>query len=146
MKRHPTLAHLSRDHHEALILAQLLKKNAAVYRGMPTTPDTKWKYALDFYQRELRPHFQQEEEMMQLLAGLDSSLDIKIEEIKSEHVLLREMFMSTPSQEGLVDHLDHLGISLDNHIRNEERELFPMIEKVCDEEKMRILEVLLTRG
>ena len=41
MKRHEALAPLSREHHGTLILAQLLKKGAPVYKGLPDTDTGK---------------------------------------------------------------------------------------------------------
>ena len=36
MKRHPSLAPYSSDHHRILVVAQLLKKSSPAYRGLPT--------------------------------------------------------------------------------------------------------------
>ena len=41
MKRHPTLAHLSREHQGALILAKLLQEDAPDYKGLPTDKNGK---------------------------------------------------------------------------------------------------------
>ena len=144
MKRHPTLAHLSRDHHPALILAQLLKRKAAAYKGLPTDTEGKMHYALEFYQGELISHFGQEEKMMGMLAGINPELDEIQKEIRAEHVLLNSLFTGLRKKEDAVTALDELGNSLDKHIRKEERELFPLIEKSCDEQMMSSIEKLFT--
>ena len=143
MKRHPSLAHLSRDHHPALMLAQLLKKDAPVYKGLPQDTVGKIQYAKRFYETELVTHFAQEEKMMALVAGRDASLDEIIKEIQSEHVLLSQLFTNLHEADALLA-MDKLGRTLEKHIRKEERQLFPLIEKNSDEQLMQELEKLLT--
>jgi hypothetical protein len=53
MKRHLSLQPLSREHHEALLLAQLLKKNAPAYKGLPLNEHEKIAYAVTFLKRIL---------------------------------------------------------------------------------------------
>lgn len=143
MKRHPSLAHLSRDHHPALILAQLLKRNAPAYKGMPTDTAGKVAYAKKFYLSELITHFDQEEKMMDMLAGIDPQLDVLIKEIRAEHVQIRQLFSGLEKGD-TIEAMDRLGNTLDQHIRKEERELFPLIEKNCDSVMMESIEKLLT--
>ena len=66
MKRYEAIAPLSRDHHASLILAQLLKKNAPAYAGLPGTVADKAKYAQEQFQHSIQKHFQQEEAMLDL--------------------------------------------------------------------------------
>ena len=133
MKRHESLAPLSREHHGALMLAQLLKKNAPAYKGMPTDVAGKVLYATQFYNTHLIPHFNAEEMLFKKLKGISALLDDGIKEIIGEHSLLRKLFIQINVQEDMVTYLDLLGHSLYNHIRKEERELFPLIEKEVDE-------------
>ena len=133
MKRHEALAPLSREHHGALIMAQLLKRNAPAYKGMPTDLAGKVLYATQFYNTHLIAHFAAEEKVFEKLKGISSLLDDGIKEIIEEHILLRKLFTEIDVQEDLVSYLDVLGHSLDKHIRKEERELFPLIEKEADE-------------
>ena len=67
MKRHESLAPLSREHHAALLLAQLLKKNAAAYKGMPADTPGKILYAAEFYSSHLIAHFDDEEKVFEKL-------------------------------------------------------------------------------
>lgn len=143
MKRHPSLAHLSRDHHPALILAQLLKRNTPAYKGMPTDTAGKIAYAKKFYLAELITHFEQEEKMMDMLGGLNPQLDVLIKEIRAEHVQIRQLFSGLENGDTIIA-MDTLGNALDQHIRKEERELFPLIEKSCDRAMMESIEKLLT--
>ena len=61
MKRHEALAPLSREHHNTLMLAQLLKKDAPVYKGLPANVKDKAVYALQQFEEMIKDHFQQEE-------------------------------------------------------------------------------------
>ena len=66
MKRHEALAPLSREHHEALILAQLLKKGVPAYKGLPTDTAGKISYARQLYADKLRRHFLDEEKILEI--------------------------------------------------------------------------------
>ncbi len=143
MKRHPSLAPLSRQHHPALILSQLLKKNAPAYKGMPTDTEGKMLYATRFYHSDLVPHFADEEKVFEKLNNISPMLDTAIKEIVEEHVLLNKLFKGIPGQPDAVTYLDVLGHTLEKHIRKEDRELFPLIEQLVDEATMISIEHLL---
>lgn len=134
MKRHESLAPLSREHHGALLLARLLQKGAPVYKGLPSDIAGKAAYAIQFYHDELIPHFAAEEKIvLQRIKGISDKLDILSEQIIREHIKLRLLFDRIPDAGQLDDHLDSLGLALEKHIRKEERELFPLIQDTCNE-------------
>jgi len=144
MKRHPSLAHLSRDHHGALLLARLLQNNAPAYKGMPTEPSGKAAYALKFYNDELIKHFASEEAVLKIVTGINGTLDGLIATIFQEHQDLHVSFQSISAHPQPKAHLDELGKALENHVRKEERELFPMIEATCDEPLLEKINQLLS--
>jgi hemerythrin superfamily protein len=146
MKRHPSLAPLSRQHHGALILAQLLKKNAAAYKGMPNDTGGKATYAAGFYHTDLLPHFEAEEKIFEKLKDMDAALDKEIKEIMEEHVLLQKLFEGINDQPDLPAYLDVMGHTLEKHIRREDRILFPLIEQVADEAMLVSIAQLLNQG
>ena len=131
MKRHPSLAPLSREHHPVLMLAQLLKKDGPAYKGMPTEPAEKAAYALNLFHADIKGHFSKEEMLLQKLAGLNTQIDMFATEIMQEHQELASGFVGIASSKDLVNELDVLGRKLEQHIRKEERELFPLIEQYC---------------
>jgi hemerythrin-like domain-containing protein len=144
MKRHSSLVPLSRDHHGALMLAQLIKKDAPAYTGLPTTTEGKAKYALEFYEAHLVKHFAQEEQMLRSVTRTHPSLELPSAEIFSEHKQLHELFalMNTvPDKEAVLNQAGH---ALEAHIRKEERILFPLVEKNCSEEELQQLAALFT--
>lgn len=129
MKRHEALAPLSREHHDGLILAQLLKKNAPPYRGLPTDLPGKLGYAREVFSDVLDKHFIQEEQVLHAISGRNHKIDEMSNEIISEHDNLRRMFKKLGMYGKLEEDLDALGHALETHIRKEERELFPMIQE-----------------
>lgn len=133
MKRHPSLAHLSREHHGALILARLLQHNAPAYKSLPTDTFGKAEYALAFYEKELVKHFEEEEKALALVIGNNEPLDVMVQTILNEHQSLHAQFESIRNNTNLQVHLDALGNALEIHIRKEERELFPLIEETSSE-------------
>ncbi len=144
MKRHLSLVPFSRDHHGALILSRLLQKDAPAYKGLPADIPGKMAYALTFYQEHLLPHFTAEEScIVSHLQGKDTMLDQKLAEMVDEHSRLKEMFQSIPETDTPADWLDKTGRMLENHIRKEERDIFPLIEKIGDEEMLTRISVSL---
>jgi len=134
IKRHNSLQPLSRDHHRGLILAQVLKKSAPAYRGLPTTLEGKKQYSISFYNTELVKHFKLEEEILfPLVNGRNSEIDKLVEQIINEHRQMKRMIIEIQKTAELENKLDEFGRLLEKHIRIEERKLFPKIEKTLTE-------------
>lgn len=145
MKRHASLIPLSHEHHEALILARLLQKTTPPYRGMPTEPAEKAQYALTFFRDKLLTHFVQEESMINLVKGFSPELDLLMEDMVCEHVELRKLFEQLAQETDFLDPINHLGKTLEEHIRKEERQIFPLIQECCDEAVLDDIRVILSQ-
>jgi len=143
MKRHPSLAHLSREHHPALLLAQLLKNDAPAYKGMPVEPAAKAAYALNLFLTDLKDHFKKEERLLQRVKDFNNNIERLAGEIIEEHRELTDDFLTLQSAKNLVNSLDDLGRKLEQHIRKEERVLFPLIEQYCPEAVLAEIEALV---
>lgn len=143
MKRHEALAPLSREHHSTLILAQLLKKGAPVYKGLPDTDEAKAVYAEQQFKENIERHFQDEERVLQKVKNCSEAISSLSMEIINEHRQLAELFLSLNKTTGLADVLDKLGRMLEAHIRKEERVLFPLIQEHCSKEELQQVHVLL---
>lgn len=143
MKRHESIAPLSRDHHGSLILAQLLKKNAPVYRDMPDNEKDKARYAQQQFEGHIKKHFEQEEAIMKLVKGSHTEINTLASEIKREHRELTALFHSLESATDLETVMDTLAIALETHIRKEERILFPLLQQHCSEELLQEIHTLL---
>lgn len=124
MRRSEALALLSRDHHQALFVAQKLRRadaeNAAAERLR----------FLEYWETHGRHHFQLEEEV--LLPAYAMHGDARhplILRVLGDHVQIRAAAVQVARRaEVTPDVLEELGEALSEHVRLEERELFPLIE------------------
>jgi hemerythrin-like domain-containing protein len=133
MKRHEALAPLSREHHSTLILAQLLQKDAPDYKGLPQTTKEKAIYATAFFEKELKTHFEKEEAVFGLVKMVHPEIEKMVNELVAEHRDMSSMFHSLPDTvlQNMTATMNGLGELLNNHIRKEERLLFPLIQQYC---------------
>ncbi len=136
MKRIEALAPLSRDHHGSLILAQLLKKGAPAYKGLPDTVEGKIAYARNLFGHEIKEHFRKEELVLDKATGCHETIGRISEEIKAEHKELAALFLSLDTGSVPEIKMDELGNKLEQHIRKEERVLFPLLQQYCPAELM----------
>jgi hemerythrin-like domain-containing protein len=128
MKRSPELTPLSHDHHQALFVAQRLKRAEDADEGR--------ERFLSFWESHGRAHFAIEEEI--LLPGwleADEAADREsAARLAAEHLAIR--IRARRIERGGIDlsELHELGDLLERHVRFEERELFPLIEAALDAE------------
>jgi iron-sulfur cluster repair protein YtfE (RIC family) len=135
MKRHESLIALSHDHHHGLMLAQLIKKGAPEYKGLPTDIIGKVKYAEEAWEKELKVHFNNEEKILfPFVRGKDAKLDQLIDEILVEHKQIKKLFDKLNKSSDKEAVLNNLGILLEKHIRQEEREVFQKIQTLFKDE------------
>lgn len=131
MKRDQSLAELSRDHHRALRGAILMKRATEADR------DEVRDAVLAFWTAEGAKHFRIEEDM--LLPAYAAKADPGSEAVVRvlvDHVWIRER-MERLAADGLdLEELHQLGQRLDDHVRHEERVLFPLIEEALDTETL----------
>lgn len=131
MKRHKSLIALSHDHHHGLMLAQLIKKNAPAYKGLPTDLKGKVKYTLEAWEKELKLHFHNEENILfPFIKEADSEIDKLIIEIVAEHIEIKALVDKLEKTDNEEEILNELGYKLEAHIRKEERQLFPLVESI----------------
>jgi hemerythrin-like domain-containing protein len=128
MKRHDSIAALSRDHHFGLLfcwkIRQGIKKQVSAERMQSYT-----KY---FWDHHLQPHFEEEETL--LFPLLQDSL---VEQALSEHRHIRQLASRSSTAPSVsTEQFNELADTLDNHIRFEERTLFPYMEKTLPADKL----------
>ncbi len=137
MKRHESLIPLSRQHHDALILAQLIKKDAPEYKGLPTDLNGKRIYTLEMFRDHLVPHFEAEELILiPFILGADKEIDELSQKIIDQHKMVADYVEKIRTENNVKDNMDKLGNLLSEHVRLEERKLFQKIQKKLPEEKL----------
>src|SRR5699024_9820479 len=139
IKRHETLKPLSRHHMIGLHLALKLKR--AGTKESRLTLEEIVEDAYEFWVPEGNEHCREEEEI--LLPAYSAFGDINDHEIVTmlvEHVIIRAgMNNLLRENERDIEKMHELGKLLEQHIRREERIIFPMIEKALPEEKLKEL-------
>ena len=121
IKRSAALKSLSHDHHYALLLCWKIK--AGFSKGVST--ERIKVYADWFYKNHLAPHFEMEEEFFFPVLGNENEL---IHQAIDAHKLLSKLFSD---KEQIEISLKQIQDVLEKHVRFEERELFPEIEKAA---------------
>lgn len=137
MKRHKNLIGLSHDHHHGLRLAQLIKKDAPVYKDLPNDVEGKINYTIKAWEEELNYHFKNEEEILfPAVENRDEKIDELIDEILIEHEEIEYKISQLKTSSEKEEILNDLGYILEQHIRKEERELFDRIQEVFGEDEL----------
>ena len=146
MRRHESLAPISRQHQEGLLAARLLQHGAPAFKGMATTPAGKRDHILDLLQRHLKPHFKLEEEtVFTLAAALSEDLRRQTEELQTEHRQLEALILALPqaAEASLPDKLHEVGKLLEQHIRKEERVFFEQVQGDMTEQELQQLQEMV---
>ena len=143
MKRHEALAPLSRAHHHALILARLIKRNAPLYKSLPSTTTDKMAYALQFYESQLKMHFKKEELLFEKVKAINPDINQLVCELLNEHQQLALFFKTMDEVSDGDAALNELGNELEAHIRKEERIFFPLLQQFCTNDQLLELQPLL---
>lgn len=117
---------LSRDHHHGLLLCWKIRE------GMKRDiePDRIMTYVKWFWQSQLKPHFEEEENHVFTLLGEDHP---HIQQALREHRRLRDLM---ENENATHDVLREIEKELDAHIRFEERVLFNEIQEKATEEQL----------
>ncbi|MDQ2700966.1 MAG: hemerythrin domain-containing protein [Actinomycetota bacterium] len=131
-RRSDALIPLSHGHHKALYLAKLIKDS--------DDPVAARRAFTEFWDEHGIEHFRSEEEVLLPLSGLPGpSADADVARMLDEHLDIRRRATAVLAGEATLDEMKQLGSNLFDHVRFEERELFPRIEAQLDEEQMRVL-------
>jgi hemerythrin-like domain-containing protein len=143
-RRHKSIINLSRDHHHGLILAQLIKQNAPVYKNLPDTIEGKVLYTLNAYKTELLPHFKKEEEFLfPVIKEKNNTLSELVNQLIEEHKKITILVEKLKNDENKIPILDEIGNLLIQHIRKEENELLKIVQDFLTEEELEKMEGLL---
>lgn len=124
LKRNENLVKFSHEHHHGLVFCTRLKK------AKQARPETVKAYVKDFWEVALARHFEKEEELLLPLMG-DHELT---QRFLSEHSAIKALVNDLLSSDGdaVTDRALTLAQLANDHIRFEERQLFPWLEQKLD--------------
>ena len=134
MKRHPGLIPLSRDHHDALVVAQglILGRSKAPRSDWPTDRRAQADRVVAFFAHTLRSHFEVEEAHLfpAVVAHLPGEADL-VAQLLDEHDAMgaRSRDLERDPTTDLDVRLPSLGRLLEAHVRREERVLFETMQR-----------------
>lgn len=130
IKRNEHIVSLSREHHFSLLFGWKIKNGLK----LNIDPQRICKYVFYFWDNNLKSHFYQEE---QTLFGFKD--DELINRALKEHELIKaelSALKNTQDLEKLKKHLTQLSDMVTDHVRFEERTLFPHLEKKLTPEQL----------
>ncbi len=141
MKRANQLQPLSRQHHLGLNIARHAKECADDHATI-----AKHWYALTSYLSDMHEHFHIEDTLIAnaLLPYKETQLEVAsvLDTLEKQHKSLYEFMANVQTVKGATDdkvtvvEVKQLGTLLYDHIRFEERELFPIVERYLTEEEL----------
>ena len=122
MKRAEALRPLSREHLVALLAAKKLKEADDL--------EEETRAFLEFWRNDGKRHFRVEEEV--LLPGWAMHAEVDSDGVRrmlDEHLAIRREALRLEAGEATLEEARELGGLLHDHVRFEERRLFPMVEE-----------------
>jgi quercetin dioxygenase-like cupin family protein/hemerythrin len=145
MKRHPALVPLSHDHHRALVEARRLRR-AATARAPVAAADAFLRFFADVTVR----HFREEEELLfPSLVDSEQARELLVQALLEHqrlHALAAQLRQQLAGGESVASVMRQLGELLEAHVRLEERQLFPLIERRLQEAALTEIELRGGRG
>jgi hemerythrin-like domain-containing protein len=128
MKRHDSIVALSREHHFGLLfcwkIRQGIKKQVSAARMRP--------YIKYFWQQHLEQHFSEVENLLFSLVNDDLT-----EQAIMEHKRIKQLVEAiVHAADASSIELNTLANTVDDHIRFEERKLFPHIEQQLSDKEL----------
>jgi hemerythrin-like domain-containing protein len=136
MKRAEALRPLSREHLAALLVAKKLREAGEV--------EAVSAAFLDFWRGDGKHHFRVEEEVLLPTWSAHAEVDrAGVTRMLEEHLAIRRQALRLETGGLPLEELRELGTLLHDHVRFEERELFPAVEAALDEESLARLEAAI---
>lgn len=131
MKRHSALIPLTHDHHHALTQVRKLRLAA---KGTDDDRLGKAKQFLDFFHTDTLKHFREEEEVIFPFVADVAEAREALERVMIQHLQIHSLVHSLKGEveEGISrpETLLRIAGRLEEHIRFEEKVVFPLIESI----------------
>jgi hemerythrin-like domain-containing protein len=144
MKRHPSLHALSRHHHFALIQALEMRRAAEAHaEKRAASVERQAEKFLRFWHKTGQVHFREEEEVLLPAYARHVRLDqdAEVMHVLADHAEIRAAVADFEQRLAAkhpieAEELARVGKLLHDHVRLEENEVFPRIEKALGEERL----------
>ncbi len=137
-KRHSALIPLSHDHHHTLAQTRRLKEGSA--GGDPALVRRAADDFVNFYLGRARHHFREEEELFFAPLVDDDTGGPLIARAVADHLRLhaqvRDLRRQLSDGDLAPGLLAEIAALLETHVRFEEQELFPLIERLLPEDQL----------
>jgi hemerythrin-like domain-containing protein len=142
VKRDPALVGLSHDHHNALFAALKLR------RATDETAGAAREALAAYWEGPGRAHFRLEEEVLfPAYARHGDPYDALVARALCDHIAIRQAIAAVLADpQAPLDALHALGAMMSEHVRLEERKLFPLIEQALPAPELTALAVALQEG
>lgn len=129
IKRDKNLVALSKDHHSTLLFCWKIRN------GLKLKVETvrMKRYVQYFWQTHMQPHFYEEETILFVPVQ-----DAAVQKALDEHADIKKQIEAINASGNVLPlQLKMLADAVDNHVRYEERELFPHLENILIEEQLK---------
>lgn len=143
MIREKFLIQLSKEHHDFLILAQLLKKDVPDYKGLPNNLNDKILYAQDKFNSKIKSHFFTEQKIFDYLKDVDHIYTELCNEYENDHKIIERMLLNLNPNLSDIENLNEAGIKIYDHTRKEERLLFQQLQSTLSETQKKEIEKII---
>jgi hypothetical protein len=129
IKRHEALISFSKDHHFGLLLVWKIRQGLK----MKIQPERISNYTITFFEKDLTDHFKQEEKNLFSKLSPDDSLR---QQAFQEHEKIKDLIDRLQKDKLNIGLLEEFAVSLENHIRFEERVLFNHLQNTLSTEEL----------
>ena len=127
IKRNEHIVKLSKDHHFSLLFCWKIR-NGLKFNA---SPSRIINYVHYFWQHHMEPHFTEEETILYAPVKDDA-----VKKALEDHAEIKYLVATLDTSKTITQQLSALAEKVDEHVRYEERELFPHMEKVLNEEQL----------
>ncbi len=130
LKRHQALQPLSKEHHFALLLCWKIRKG----QELNIEPNRIGDFVKQMWDHQIAEHFEIEEKYIFSILEPDNKL---LHEALSDHKTIKRLILNEPFTEKSLNRLEE---KLEQHIRMEERQLFPHIQSIASNEQLKAVQ------
>ena len=127
MKRDQHIVPLSRDHHSGLLFCWKIRQGLTLH-----TDETRLKnYVLYYWEQHLHDHFKEEENILFIIKD-----DERIQKAVADHQRIESLIGTIKQDKADTNTYQSLATMVNDHIRYEERELYPYLEQALSQDQL----------